>query len=148
MTLVAKGQTVTFRCLPFLENGDPLGNQKEEPLVLTAGSKGNSRLSNTLSTVIVGMGLLETKKYKVPAKFAFGDFDPNRVFKLSLEEPNDHKVGDELDLKVTTESGSSIKKGRILCLEQGNAEVDTNHPLAGENLIVEIKILAINETRR
>ena len=147
MAVVEIGQSVTLQCVPFLENGKFLDREKGNTLVLTAGAKEQNQLSNTLSSVIVGMKIFEIKKYRVPAKYAFGEIDSNKIYSLSLDKDHTHKIGDEIDLKVRINNINSIKKGRIPKIEQNNAKVDTNHPLAGENLIFAIKILAINANK-
>lgn len=145
MTEIQKGQAVKILCTSFLEDGSALDeNAGDAPLTMTAGTKGKNEFSTAVSNSLIGMKLKEIKHLKIPSRLAFGDHDQKKVYKLPLNGGAARSVGDEMQLKVSLGGGEEILDGVVIKVDEQFAHVDTNHPLAGQKLIVKIEVLSFN----
>ena len=145
MTTVQKGQKVSFLCSSYLSNGDCLDSGDEEPICMVAGltGKGNE-FSKAVSKSLVGMSIREIKHLKVPPKFVFGEKDVGKIYKIPINETSSHRVGDEIKIKVTDADEAQVLEGTVAKIEGEYAHVDTNHPLAGETIIVKIQVISFD----
>jgi FKBP-type peptidyl-prolyl cis-trans isomerase SlpA len=92
---------------------------------------------------IVGMAENETKTINIPSNEAYGDKRPELFQEIPMEQLPDnieYKVG--LKLITKTNEGqdlpivvSEVKKESIV--------IDANHPLAGEDLVFDVKLVEI-----
>ncbi len=104
---------------------------------------GYGQLVPGLERGIEGMSKGDLRSVKVPAADAYGDYDPEAVFEIERSDfprPDEVTVGDEF--VAESDDGESIA---ITILEvNGDAcVVDTNHPLAGEDLRFEVTVLDV-----
>ena len=81
----------------------------------------------------------------VSAKNAFGIYDPQWVQKWPR-----HVFPPESELKVgqkfnTKGDDDTLRPVRILEIHQDSVTVDGNHPLAGIDLVFEVKVLAVDK---
>ena len=85
----------------------------------------------------MGMSVGEEKKAELEPKDAFGERNPElaRVMHLSdfRKRDMDPYPGMQVDIDGTVATVKSINSGRVL--------VDANHPLAGERMIYEVKLI-------
>jgi len=145
MATIQKGQVVSFLCSSYLSNGECLESGDNEPIRMVAGSlnKGND-FSKSVSKSLIGMSINEIKQLKLPAKFAFGEKDENKIFKMPITGNSTYKIGDDIQIKVTDDEQAQVLEGTITKIRGDYAYVDTNHPLAGEILTVKIKIISFD----
>lgn len=99
---------------------------------------GKKNIIEGLDTAIKDMGLNESKKVELGPDEAFGDRNPNLVQVMSINDFRKRDIvpypGLKIDLDGTMAVVKSVNSGRVL--------VDANHPLAGEKLIYQLKIVA------
>jgi FKBP-type peptidyl-prolyl cis-trans isomerase SlyD len=140
-TQVGPDTFVTLAYTLYDEDGAVIDRTDEaEPLSYLHGY---GQLVPGLERGIEGMSKGDLRSVKVPAAEAYGDYDPEAVFEIERSDfprPDEVAVGDEF--VAESDDGESIA---ITILEvNGDAcVVDTNHPLAGEDLRFEVTVLDV-----
>ena len=99
---------------------------------------GKRNVIEGLDKALRGMNLNESKKVELNASEAFGERDPQLMQVMSINEFRKRDItpypGMQVDLDGTMAIVKSVNSGRVL--------VDANHPLAGEKLTYEVKVVA------
>ena len=145
MTKVQKGDTVQVRYTGRLKKNDSVfdATPADQPLELKVG-EGTTLWS--LEDALVGMEPGERRTVEIPSQLAFGRPLRNmeRVLRKDLMPEGVHlRPGQHL--RITLENGSqSVVK--VLQVAGQDVIVDTNHPLAGEDLVFELELVAIVST--
>lgn len=105
------------------------------PVVFTQGS---GHLVPGLEKAIAGMKAGQTKHVEVPAELAYGEYNPDAQIKIPRNRvPPTVKVGDVLTRP------SDHKPLKVLEITADTVVMDANHPLAGKDLVFDVKILKI-----
>lgn len=144
MRKVQMGDVVSIHCIGKLKNGKVFENTYDgEPFIFQVGSP---EIISGLSEALIGMEEGEEKEVVIPSEKAFGPRDENLVRTvprdaLSLDvEP---EVGLMLNLVVDTPQGEMSFPATIVKVTDTELVLDLNPPLAGEDLIFQIKLLKI-----
>jgi len=139
MREVQQGDTVTVHYEARLEDGQVLGSSKgEDPLRFTAGGED---VIPGVSGAVVGMKEGEIRTVKVGPSDAYGEHRSELVKSVPRHLlPDDVKVG---DLLAATTEGQEFEV-RVRELSEGEAVVDANHPLAGQQLEFELTLVTID----
>lgn len=114
---------------------------RDEPLEFQLGAKGILR---GFADALDGMAPGERKQVKVPARDAFGEYDPGKrvyVKKAQIRSIDDFSVGDHVSLMP--QGGREIS-GWIEGFEGRDVVINRNHRLAGKDLDIEIELLAVS----
>ncbi len=123
------------------DNGIYNEKSSYKPQLVILGKKGTIK---GLETVLMGMSVGEEKKTELEPKDAFGERNPelSRVMHLSdfRKRDMDPYPGMQVDIDGTVATVKSINSGRVL--------VDANHPLAGERMIYEVKVVEKIEDKK
>jgi FKBP-type peptidyl-prolyl cis-trans isomerase 2 len=91
-----------------------------------------------LEKAINGMKAGQTKYVEVPAELAYGAYNPDAQVKVPKNKvPPTVKVGDVLTRP------SDRKPLKVLEITADTVIMDANHPLAGKDLVFDIKILKV-----
>jgi FKBP-type peptidyl-prolyl cis-trans isomerase 2 len=111
----------------------------KDPLVYEQGA---SMIIAGLELRLEGLKVGDTKRVKIPPEEAYGVVDPE-----AFEEVPKDKVPSEA-LKAGTMLQTRTQDGRVVPLKVHEVKEDTvvldyNHPLAGEKLTFDVKILDI-----
>lgn len=104
---------------------------------------GDGELLEGFEEAVVGMKPGQTKATIVSPEKAYGPYHDALVVQLPRERipPNvDLMVGENLE--VTTESDRTIV-ATIIAVSESMVTLDANHPLAGKELSVEIRLLEL-----
>ena len=110
------------------------------PMELTIG-EGDFYLP--VEAALIGMQVDEKKSVVISPDDAFGDYNPENVFTIKRSEFADDitpEVG--LGLEVTGED-DEIYMVTIIKVTDDEISLDTNHPLAGEELTYDIELVEI-----
>ncbi len=92
---------------------------------------------------LVGMKVGEEKEIKVPAKEAYGEVQDELIIEVPLEKlPQGVKVGDMLQMQS---ADGRVYPCRVAEINDKTARLDLNHPLAGQDLTFDVKILKVKE---
>lgn len=143
MAPIQQGQRVHFFCSSYLSNGECIDADTSESVRMVAGmtAKGNE-FSKAVSHSLLGMSVDESKQFNVPARFAFGEKDPGKIFRIPLNETPAGDIGDEVDFEVNHRNQGQVLSGTLIRKDNKFSYIDTNHPLAGEPLTVKIRVIS------
>lgn len=108
-----------------------------EGLPFTVGA---GQMIKGFDTGVLGMKLNETKTIDIPVEQAYGARDETRVMTYPLSEvPNAAELSEGMQLPTIYGTMATITK-----ITDKEITLDTNHQLAGKDLIFDITIRAIN----
>lgn len=142
MPKAQEGDMVTVVYQGLLKDGSVFDRAPEdEPLVFVLGE---DEVLPGFEKALIGMEVGEQKTVRIPPEEGFGI----RLQKLvdqfpvaTLPAGLDLQVGTQLE--VTAEDGARFQVV-VSELQGGQVTLDANHPLAGETLIFQIELLAID----
>lgn len=134
--IVADGTTVSLEYTLTLPDRTKVeSNVGQPPLVFTQGS---GHLVPGLEKALVGMKAGQTKHVEVPAELGYGVYNADAQIKVPRNKvPPTVKVGDVLTRP------SDRKPLKVLQITADTVIMDANHPLAGKDLIFDVKILKV-----
>jgi FKBP-type peptidyl-prolyl cis-trans isomerase SlpA len=123
--------------------GDFLNTFDEKPATLLMG---NGQLAPPLESVLLGLPQGTHTTLELPAGVAFGERNPDMVQRVGLK-----LLKTEAERGTTFELGDVVEfnaaKGRmagtIIGFDADAALMDFNHPLAGQMVSFEVKIIAV-----
>ncbi len=98
-----------------------------------------------LESHLGGLVIGESLQVSVAAKDAYGEFDPEQIVDIPLDEfPEEICVepGVELEMK---DQDDNMLFARILSVGKSRAKLDFNHPLAGKELHFDITIIGLRQ---
>jgi FKBP-type peptidyl-prolyl cis-trans isomerase 2 len=138
---VKKSNTVKVQYTGKLEDGSIVqSTTKGNPLQFTIGA---GEVIKGFEQAVVGMEPGQKKTVKVSADEAYGPHRENLVLEIERERiPNDIEVNVGKRLKIQQKDGESTIL-RVTDFSNSKVTLDANHPLAGKNLIFDIKLIDI-----
>ncbi|MGB5421716.1 MAG: peptidylprolyl isomerase [Desulfobacterales bacterium] len=144
MEKVASGLFVSVDYTGTLDNGDVFDSSKgRQPLEVQMGS-GN--VLPGFESALMGMSLNEAKTFTLSPEDAYGDRDDSRMHdfpKSDIPAGMAPEVGQILML--STQQGQQVP-ARVDSIDDEKVTFDLNHPLAGEHLTFNIKVVGISAT--
>lgn len=134
---VDEGMTVSLEYTLTLPDRTKVeSNVGQQPIVFTQGS---GHLVPGLEKALIGMKAGQIKHIEVPAELGYGVYNADAQIKVPRNKvPPTVKVGDEL-----ASPPKYPYKIRVLEVTNQHVVLDTNHPLAGKDLIFDVKILKV-----
>ena len=156
MAIAKQGSTVTINYAGRLADGSLIDSTYPEhavhdcddehchhepgPYELTIGA-GDFYIP--VEEALIGMTPGERKTVTISPADGFGDYDPEKVFKVKRSEfPEDITPEVGMGLEVTGED-DEIFMVMVVEVTDDEVSLDTNHPLAGEELTYEFELLQI-----
>jgi len=141
MTQAKYGDTVTVHYTGKLDDGTVFDSSIErEPLQFAIGG-GN--LIPGFEQAVIGMSPGESKTQSIPAAEAYGDHYSEMVVVVSREQvPPEMPISLGQQLQIQQSDGQIVPV-LITDMTEDDITLDANHPLAGEDLVFEIQLLAI-----
>ena len=139
--IVTKGDKVKIEYIGSFEDGTIFDRSKEgSPLVFEVGSR---RIIPGLERGVKGMKLNQEKKIEINVNDAYGPRREDIVRSMPRTSfPPDLQVEKGKVLRLKDKEGRLIM-GKILEIKGDDLVVDFNHPLAGKNLVFEVKVVGI-----
>jgi len=138
---IADGDTVLLQYVVRLADGKIVSRTEDgKAMKLTIGERS---IIPGLDQAIKGMYVQETKDFRINAANAYGTHNPQllRVFdRASLPEAVDPVPG--LILRLSDKDGRQMA-ATVIKVEKTNITVDLNHPLAGKDLFISVRIVDI-----
>jgi peptidylprolyl isomerase len=127
-----------------LENGDIFDTSKgRQPLEIQMGA---GQLIKGFESALAGMSLNETKVFTLDPEDAYGDRDDQNVHTFERSElPPQMDPVEGQTIGLTSSDGQQFP-AFITKVDDAQVTVDLNHPLAGEKLTFDIKVVGISET--
>ena len=128
-----------------LTNGTEIESSfDDEPVEIGMGS---GVLTEGMELALYGLETGDKQTLTLTPEQGFGLRDEDNIHWMPVSEfPDDLKPESGLVCEFETQSGEDIL-GTILSVKDTQAEVDFNHPLAGQSLVFSVEILDINNTR-
>lgn len=122
-------------------NCDDDGCEHEHgPMILTLGAE---EFYIPIEEALVGMAPGEKKILTIDPEDAFGEYDPENVFSIARSEfPDDITPTLGQGLEVTGEDDETYMV-TVVEITDESVSLDTNHPLAGEELTYEFELVEI-----
>ncbi len=105
---------------------------------------GETELIGGMDKAVAGKGVGDEVTIRLSPAHGFGDHDPNLTFTDDIENvpPQFRQLGAEVQMQ--NEVGE-MKSFFVTKIENGRLTVDGDHPLAGKELTVKVKILEVRD---
>ena len=139
---ISDGKQVSVEYTLTLEDGTEAGtNVGQPPLIYTHGK---GQIVPGLEKELAGLKAGDTKKVEVAAKDGYGEVDPKRTQQVPIDKIPEQarKVGAQLRGQGP---GGQLMFAKVTEIDEKIATIDMNHPLAGQKLLFDIKILKVEE---
>ena len=129
----------------MLTNGTEIESSfDDEPVEI---SMGTGVLPEGMELALYGLETGDRQTLTLTPEQGFGLRDEENIHMMPLSDfPDDLKPESGLVFEFETQEGEDIL-GTILSVKNDQAEVDFNHPLAGQPLVFTVEILEINNAR-
>lgn len=141
MAQAKKGDRVKVHYNGTLDDGTPFDSSADrEPIEFTIGE---GMLLPGFELAVEGMEVGNAKNIRIPANEAYGPYFDDLVVEFEKEQfPPDlnPKVGEHLELQQEDGSATVV---RIVKITDDKVSLDANHPLAGKDLLFELKLVSI-----
>jgi len=141
--VVEKNDTIEVEYTGKLDDGTVFDTSKgREPLKFKVG---DGRLIPGFENGVIGMKENEEKTIHIKAKDAYGERNENFIKKFPRTMlPPDFKAEKGMMVTLQSQNGQQIP-AKIIDIDKENITLDMNHPLAGENLTFDIKVIKIEK---
>ena len=128
-----------------LTNGTEIESSfNDEPVEVGMGS---GVLTEGMELALYGLATGDKQTLTLTPEQGFGLRDEDNIHLMPLSDfPDDLKPESGLVFEFETSAGGDIL-GTVLTIKDDKAEVDFNHPLAGQPLVFTVEILDINNAR-
>lgn len=141
MSVASKGNSVKVHYTGKLTDGTVFdSSENREPLQFTLG---DGNMIKGFDAAVYGMAIGEDKSITIPSVEAYGEKSDDMLVDIPLTEVPEHikpEVGMELSLQGQNGQPMPVK---VVNLDSEKITLDANHPLAGQDLIFDIKLVEI-----
>lgn len=141
MTQAKTGDTVKVHYTGTLDDGTVFDTSAErEPLEFTLGEK---QMIPGFENGVLGMKVDESKTVTIPCEEAYGPHHEERIIEINRDQvPADMKIEIGQVLELASQDGQKVIV-QVKELTDETVKLDANHPLAGQDLTFEIKLVEI-----
>jgi FKBP-type peptidyl-prolyl cis-trans isomerase SlyD len=137
---ISDGSTVSIEYTLTLDNGDVIdSNVGKQPLTY---EQGKGQIISGLEGALLGMGEGDEKKVSVAPEAGYGPVREAAILTLSRDQLPQEAQEVGAQIQGQGPNGQTLQ-GKVAALTEDKATLDFNHPLAGENLNFEVKILKV-----
>jgi len=138
---IVKGNKIKVHYTGILEDGSIFDSSEgREPLEFEVGS---GQLIKGFDEAVIGMKNGEEKEITLKPSEAYGEPNPQMLQKVPRTElPQDQEIKEGMMLSVMLPDGQQIP-AVVKEINDKEATIDFNHPLAGKTLKFKIKIIEI-----
>ena len=136
---VELGTKVTLHFALVLEDGDVIdSNFETAPATFTVG---DGNLLPGFESTLIGLENGDEREFTIPPEEAFGQHNPQNVQRVDRSNFDQQEL--EVGVMFSFQNGDGELPGVIIEFEDEEILVDFNHPLAGKNIIFQVKIMDI-----
>ncbi|MEX2597892.1 MAG: peptidylprolyl isomerase [Salibacteraceae bacterium] len=141
MKVVEENNNVSLHYTGTLNNGEKFDSSEgREPLTFEVGS---GQVIPGFDKAVRGMKMEESKKFTIPSDEAYGDVKEELLYEVPKTSiPADLKPEEGQRLVSNLEDGRQIPV-TVTKVTEETITLDANHPLAGEDLTFDIKVVGI-----
>jgi FKBP-type peptidyl-prolyl cis-trans isomerase SlpA len=130
---------VTLHFALVLEDGDVIdSNFETAPATFTVG---DGNLLPGFESTLIGLENGDEREFTIPPEEAFGQHNPQNVQRVDRSNFDQQEL--EVGAMFSFQNGDGELPGVIIEFEDEEILVDFNHPLAGKNIIFQVKIMDI-----
>lgn len=142
MAKAKKGDKVKVHYTGKLTDDTVFDSSKERgPLEFELGS---GQMIKGFDSAVEGMEVGENKKVEIPSAEAYGDRTDEALIEVEKTQlPDNMEPKEGMQLEATTQDG----RRQILVIHEVKEEkvvLDSNHPLAGKDLVFDIELVEVN----
>ena len=136
---IETGMSVTLHFSLVLEDGHIIdSNFESEPATFSVG---DGNLLSGFESTLMGLVNGDEREFTIPPEQAFGQHNPQNV--QAVERGNFDQEELELGAMFSFQNGDGELPGVIVDVDDNEVVIDFNHPLAGKNIIFQVKIIDI-----
>lgn len=142
MQQVKKGDTVKVHYHGRLTSGETFDKSEgREPLEFEVGS---GMVIKGFDDGVTGMAVGEKKTVNIPFQEAYGPKNPDMLIEMPKERfPKDMEIEVGMPLGMSDGQGQQFQVV-IIEIKEDVVMLDANHPLAGQDLIFDLELVAID----
>ncbi len=142
MRTVQQGDRVRVHFVKRSQRGEVVSSRGHTPLELEVGTE-NRRLPG-LGLALVGMREGQEITVTVPAHLAYGPVGPERLRRVARSRfKPDQNLTVGRCVRVTARNGRP-RLVRVVAVHEKSVVVDTNHPWAGQDVVLEVVIVSFD----
>ena len=139
---VQKDTVVSMEYTLQVDNEEIDSSKGQEPLQFLAG---HGNIISGLEREMMGMKVGDSKDVVVAPQDAYGEFDEEAYMEVPRKEfPADLPIEEGTELTVRDDSGQS-RYARIDAIDGDTIRLNFNHPLAGDELHFNVKVVGLRE---
>jgi FKBP-type peptidyl-prolyl cis-trans isomerase 2 len=141
MSVATKGNTVKVHYTGKLQDGTVFdSSENREPLQFTLG---DGNMIKGFDAAVQGMSVGEDKSITIPSAEAYGEKRDEMMVDIPMNQvPADIKPEVGMDLSIQNQNGQPMPV-KVVAVDEEKITLDANHPLAGKDLIFDIKLVEI-----
>jgi FKBP-type peptidyl-prolyl cis-trans isomerase 2 len=141
MKQAQQNDTVKVHYKGLLENGEVFDSSEgRDPLQFTLGK---GQVIPGFEQGIEGMVVEQEKTLKIPAADAYGEINDQLIQEVPIAALSD-EITPEVGLKLVSKTPEGMEIPIVVTeVKDESITIDANHPLAGKELIFEVKLLEI-----
>ncbi len=144
MRIVQQGDRVWVHFVKRSQRGEVVSSRGHTPLELKVGTE--DRHLPGLGLALVGMSEGQQVVVTVPAHLAYGPLGPQRLRRVARSRfTPDQNLAVGRCVRVTAGNGRR-RLVRVVAVHDKSVVVDTNHPWAGQDVILKVKVVSIDST--
>jgi FKBP-type peptidyl-prolyl cis-trans isomerase 2 len=140
---VEKGKKVKVEYTGKFTDGEVFDSSEgREPLEFVAGA---GKVIKGFDDAVVGMDINEEKEFTIKPDEAYGQWNEHMVLEIPRDKlPAEPQPEEGMTLLMQNAAGQKMP-GKIVEVKEDVVKIDMNHPLAGKELVFNIKVVAVEE---
>ena len=139
---VQKDVVVSMEYTLHVDNEEIDSSKGQDPLQFLAG---HGNIITGLEREMMGMKVGDSKDVVIQPADAYGEFDDQAYMEVPRKDfPTDMEIEEGSELTVRDDSGQS-RYARIEAIEGDTVRLNFNHPLAGDELHFNVKVVGLRE---
>jgi FKBP-type peptidyl-prolyl cis-trans isomerase SlyD len=139
---VQKDVVVSVEYTLHVENEEIDSSKGQDPLQFLVG---HGNIITGLEREMIGMKVGESKDVVIAPADGYGEFNEEAFLDVQRKDfPNDIPVEEGMELTVKDDAGQS-RYARIDTIEGDTVTLNFNHPLAGDELHFNVKVIDLRE---
>ncbi|MBD3393979.1 MAG: hypothetical protein GF418_17660 [Chitinivibrionales bacterium] len=141
MSQVMNGSRVKLHLKETLRDGTLVATTAgKQPVEVTVGQ---DNTFDELQKALLGMDEGDTRQVLIPSDKAYGPFREDLIFELEKSKvPDDIELQRGKKLKANFRTGQS-RQVTVVDVGEANVTLDANHPLAGKDLVLDLRVVEI-----
>jgi FKBP-type peptidyl-prolyl cis-trans isomerase SlyD len=139
---VQKDVVVSMEYTLQVDNEEIDSSKGQDPLQFLVG---HGNIISGLEREMIGMKVGESKDVVIQPEDAYGEFDDQAYMDVPRKDfPTDMEIEEGSELTVRDDSGQS-RYARIDAIDGDTVKLNFNHPLAGDELHFNVKVVGLRE---